>query len=267
MWRTFAYFISLVLICVFYPARIKAQDTIPIPLKIRIGADVVGPAIYYSDKNIFNTEAYVSVDLNEKRSAVLAGGYLNYKYSQYNYSYLDNGIFIKAGIDFNLLKPDKSLGKYWTGIGLRYGLSRFSSETPAYSQENYWGTVSGSIPTRTTWGHFIEIAPGVRAEIFKNFSMGWSLSLRMLVHSGGGKDLKPVYFPGFGNASNTINAGISYFLVWNIPYKKINAILKKEAPQEEEEETPENEKNNQQDNNNQQNYNNNTLRKGSGVRQ
>ena len=33
-------------------------------------------------------------------------------------------------MDFNLLKPDKSLGKYWAGIGLRYGLSRFTSEVP-----------------------------------------------------------------------------------------------------------------------------------------
>ncbi len=194
--------------------------------------EVSGPAIYYSDKNILNAEGYISVDLNEKRAVTFAAGYLNYKYSQYNYTYLSNGGFIRAGIDFNLLKPDKSQGKYWAGIGLRYGLSRFNSEVPLLEKENYWGSTISSIGRRTNWGHFVEVSPGVRAEIFRNFSMGWSVSLRMLIYTGTGKDLRPVYFPGFGNGTKTITTGISYYLVWNIPYKKIKAIMKKEVPEE-----------------------------------
>ena len=54
--------------------QVHAQDTIPIPLKIKVGLEVSGPAIYYSDKNIFNEEGYISVDLDEKRSVVLAAG-------------------------------------------------------------------------------------------------------------------------------------------------------------------------------------------------
>src|SRR5450759_4657008 len=119
MWRTFAYSFSLLFILNFGWIQIQAQDTIPIPLKIKVGMEVSGPAIYYSDKNILNAEGYISVDLNEKRAVMFAAGYLNYKYSQYNYSYLNRGSFIRIGIDFNLLKPDKSLGKYWAGIGLR----------------------------------------------------------------------------------------------------------------------------------------------------
>jgi hypothetical protein len=78
--------------------QVKAQDTIPITLKIKVGIEVSGPAIYYTDKNILNAEGYVSVDLNEKRSAFLALGYLNYKYSQYNYSYINKGSFVKIGM-------------------------------------------------------------------------------------------------------------------------------------------------------------------------
>ena len=173
-----------------------AQDTILIPLKIKVGLEVSGPAIYFSEKNILNAEGYISVDLNEKLSVVLGAGYLNYKYSQYNYSYFNKGIFIRAGVDFNLLKPDKSQGKYWAGIGLRYGLSLFNSEVPSFKQKNYWGTTSSSIAPKTNWGHFIEVSPGVRAEVFRNFSIGWTLSLRMLLYTGTGKDLRPIYFPG-----------------------------------------------------------------------
>jgi hypothetical protein len=232
MWRTFEYSISLLAFLTLSLRQVKAQDTIPIPLKIRVGVEVSGPAIHYSDKNILNEEGYLSLDIDEKRSVVLAAGYLNYKYSQYNYSYLNQGSFVCAGMDFNLLKPDKSLGKYWAGIGLRYGLSRFTSETPAFEKENYWGTTISSIAQKTNWAHFIEVSPGVRAEIFNHFSLGWTISLRMLLYSGTGKDLKSIYFPGYGNGTKTITAGLSYYMVWNIPYKKINAILKKEVKEE-----------------------------------
>ncbi len=194
--------------------------------------EVSGPAIYYSDKNILNEEGYISIDLNEKRSVVLAAGYLNFKYSQYNYSYLNHGSFVRIGMDFNILKPDKSMGKYWAGIGLRYGLSRFTSEVPNFQMTDYWGTTSSSITAKTNWGHFVEVSPGVRTEIFNHFSIGWSISLRMLLYSGAGKDLRPVYFPGFGNGTKTFSTGLSYYIVWNIPYKKINAILKKEVKED-----------------------------------
>ena len=218
--------------------QVHAQDTIPIPLKIKVGLEVSGPAIYYSDKNIFNEEGYISVDLDEKRSVVLAAGYLNFKYSQYNYTYLNHGSFVRMGMDFNILKPDKSKGIYWAGIGLRYGLSRFISETPSFEKDNYWGAVYSSIAQKTNWAHFAELTPGVRAEIFNHFNIGWSISVRMLLYSGTGKDLRPVYFPGFGNGTKTFSAGIGYYLVWNIPYKKINAILKKEVKEDNEDTNP-----------------------------
>jgi hypothetical protein len=237
MLKTSVYFISLLFILLCGSIRVKAQDTIPITLKIKVGMEVTGPAIYYTDKKILNAEGYISVDLNEKRSAFLALGYLNYRYSQYNYDYINKGSFMKIGMDFNLLKADKSLGKYFAGIGLRYGLSRFNSETSFLDQTNYWGTTTSSLPGKAYWGHFLEAAPGVRAEIFKNFSVGWTISIRALLYTSTGKDLKPVYFPGYGDGAKSITAGMSYYVVWNIPYKKIKAIMKKEVPPEETDET------------------------------
>lgn len=232
MWRTFAYSFSLLFILNFGWIQIQAQDTIPIPLKIKVGMEVSGPAIYYSDKNILNAEGYISVDLNEKRSVIFDAGYLNYKYSQYNYSYLNKGSFIRIGMDFNLLKPDKSQGRYWAGIGLSYGISLFNSEVPVFAKLNYWGTTVSSISPKTDWAHFVEVSPGFRAEIFNHLSIGWSASLRMLIHTSTGKDLMPIYFPGFGNGTKRVSAGLNYFIVWNIPYKKIKVILKKEVKED-----------------------------------
>jgi hypothetical protein len=231
MRRISAFFISLITIS-FHGF---AQDTVLFPLKIKAGIDVVGPGMYISDKNIMSAEGFVSVDLNEERAVVLEAGYLDYKYSQYNYDYLNKGGFIRAGVDFNLLKPDVSMGKYYGGIGLRYGLSLFTYEVPSFTHDNYWGSVTSSVSPATRWGHFIEATPGFRAEVFKNFSIGWAVRLRLLLHTGTGKDMKPVYFPGFGAAGKKFSPGINYFLVWNIPFKTIKAIIKKEEPEEEEE--------------------------------
>jgi hypothetical protein len=230
MRRISAYFISLLLF--FGSSCLKAQDTVLFPLKIRAGVDIAGPGIYLTDKNNLNLEGYLSYDRNEKMSFVFEAGYLNYKYSQYNYNYLSSGVYTRIGVDFNLLKPEVSMGKYWAGIGLRYGLSFFSSETPSFQYENYWGTVTSSIPSKTGTGHFIEVAPGVRTQVFRHLSMGWTIRLNLLISGGGGKDLKPIYFPGYGNGGNRTSAGFSYFISWNIPYRIKTVITKPEAPEE-----------------------------------
>lgn len=232
MRRICVYFISILAIILSSIPQVKCQDTLYIPLKINAGIEVLGPATYFIEKQTLSTEGYVSLDLSEKLAVALNAGYLDYEYSQYNYTYLNNGFFIRAGADFNLLKPKKSLGKYWGGIGLRYGLSHFTWEVPSLSQSNYWGESSSTIPATKNWGHFIEASPGMRAEIFRNFSMGWSISLRMLLYTGNRDGIKPIYIPGFGNAEKRFSTGFSYYIVWNIPYKKIRVITKKVEPEE-----------------------------------
>jgi Domain of unknown function (DUF6048) len=232
MRRICVYFINILVIIFSNFSQVKSQDTILIPLKINAGLEAVGPVTYFIDKNTLSAEGYVSMDLNEKWAVALNAGYLDYDFSQYNYTYLNKGFFIRAGADFNILKPKKSLGKYWGGIGLRYGLSHFKWAVPEFSQSNYWGKSISSIPVNKDWGHFIEASPGMRAEIFRNFSLGWSINVRMLLYTGAGKDLKPIYFPGFGNGVKRFSTGFSYFIVWHIPYKKITVITKKEEPEE-----------------------------------
>src|SRR5664279_1961433 len=129
MSKTFAYSISLAVFLTFFQCQVRAQDpskpkdksrdTLIYPLKIRAGLEVSGPAIYYTDKKVKNLEGFVSYDLDEKRAVTFSLGSLNYKYSQYNYSYMNKGTFIRIGMDFNILKPEKAMGKYWAGIGLK----------------------------------------------------------------------------------------------------------------------------------------------------
>jgi hypothetical protein len=232
MKKIYAYIISVLFTSISMIRPMVAQDTIDFPLKLKIGFEIAGPVEYYMDKNILKTEGSFSADLDEKRSVYFSAGFVNYNYSQYNYDYRNKGYFLRTGLDFNLLKPEKSQGRYWAGIGFHYGLSRFTSETPSFSQDNYWGKTTASIPNKSSWGHFLEATPGIRAEIFKNISIGWSISLRMLLYSGTGKDLRPIYFPGYGIGGKKTSTEVSYWLTWNIPFKKIRVITRKPAPEE-----------------------------------
>lgn len=233
MRRTSGYTISLFLGILLSILQVKSQDTISFPLKIRVGLEVLGPAVYIADKDILVTEGFLSADLDEVKSVVFAAGYADYTYSQYNYVYTTNGIFARAGIDLNLMKPKKnSQGRYWGGLGLRYGISHFTYEIPSLQQENYWGTALTSVSKSTSWAHFLEATPGIRAEVLRNFSLGWSVNLRLLLYSGTGSDMKPIYLPGFGNADKRFNISMSYYMVWSIPFKKIRVIIKKEKPAE-----------------------------------
>jgi hypothetical protein len=232
MRRIFAYFINLQIFLIITLSQVHAQDTILFPLKIKVGFEVSGPVIYLVEKSNLIAEGFISADINEKFSAALNAGYARYSYSQYNYEYATDGIFIRAGTDINLMAPKKSMGKYWVGTGFRYGISHFSSEVPFFGKDTYYGTVTSSIAPRTDWVHFLEFSPGVRAEVFNNFSIGWSINVKMLLYSTTSKDLRPIYVPGFGNSSKLLSAGMSYYISWNIPYKKIRVITRKEEPEE-----------------------------------
>lgn len=232
MKKIYVYIISLCFTLISTIRPLVAQDTIDFPLKLKIGFEMAGPVEYYTNKNILKTEGFFSADLDEKRTIILSAGFVNYKYSQYNYDYLNKGYFLRTGVDFNLLNPEKSRGRYWAGIGLHYGLSRFTSETTTFSQDNYWGTTTASIPNKSSWGHFLEATPGIKTEIFKNVSIGWSVSLRLLLYTGTAKDLRPIYFPGYGSGGKKASTEISYWLTWNIPFRKIRIITRKPAPEE-----------------------------------
>jgi hypothetical protein len=209
-----------------------AQDSIKVPLNIRTGFDVYGPANYYFNRNNLSLEGFIALDRDTKKAYVLEAGYQDFKYTQYNYDFLSKGVFIRGGVDFNIIKPYQAAGKYFAGVGLRYGLSLYSYEIPFFDHDNYWGTATGSIAQSVHLAHFVEINPGIRTEIFRNVSIGWNIRLRLMVYSGTGKNLKPVSVPGFGNGTKTFSPGINYYLIFSFPYKSVFAKPEVEKPSE-----------------------------------
>lgn len=213
-----AYFISILLISC--GSVVSAQDTIPFVYKIKVGADIFGPGYYLYDNNNLTVEGFISVDIDTNKAVVLETGYHSFRYTQYNYDYQTRGIFFRAGMDFNFFDPVVSRGQYWAGVGLRYGLSVFSYEVPSLEYDNYWGTATSSLPSTTHAAHFVEVLPGIRTELFKNFAIGFTVRFRILIYAGTSPDLKPIDIPGYGNGTKRFSPGLNYYIIWSIPYRR-----------------------------------------------
>ena len=237
MWR---YFINIIFITAGWVCKLQAQDTITFPLNYRVGFELIGASKYFYDKDRANIEAYFSADLNEKLSAIIIAGRGNYTYSRYRdesfkmYDFNSKGFYFKTGVDFNLFNPKKADGKYSLGVGFRYGITNYSYDMPEVNLENYWGNYQTSIPKNNTWAHYLEATPAIRAELIKKLSVGWSISLRKMIATETGKDMKPIYLPGYGNGTKSIDFALSYFIIWNFPYKYKKVIIhpKVEEPED-----------------------------------
>ena len=228
MWR---YFISIIFIATVVGGKLQAQDTIIFPLKYRVGFDIAGPAKYFYAKDGVDFEVYFSADRSERLAGIFMAGISDYSYTRNRdeslmmYKFNTKGFYFKTGVDFNLLNPKKAVGKYAFGVGFRYGLSNYSYNIPEINIESYWGRYQTSMQKSKAWGHYLEVAPAIRAEIMKNIGLGWSVNLRKLVSAGTGKNMKPVYLPGYGNGSKSFSFALNYFIIWNIPYKEKRVII------------------------------------------
>jgi len=232
MKRIYVYIISVALLVA--STELSAQfnyntadpDSVDVQLNIRVGVDVANPVLYFVNDNNLNLEGYASVDLNEKYGISFNGGYTDYNLSKLTYEYKATGFYLKPGVDFNILKPQISEGKYWAGIGVRYGISIFSFETPLITYDNYWGTTATSIPSQSAMAHFIEVAPGFNAKISNNFTMGWRVNMSTLLYAGPKGKISPVYLPGYGARDNGVTFSFNYYLSLSFSYKTIKAKFK-----------------------------------------
>jgi hypothetical protein len=231
---TYVFIISLFFLA---SAGAVAQDTVMIPLHLRVGADVVRPAGYFLNNDLRSFAVQGSFEFTERLAVTGGTIFSHYSTSRKSYDYNSQGIAFTLGSDINLLKPKISEGKNYLGVGIHYGISFFSHATPRMEYTNAWGTSSMSLPSSNHVGHFIEVTPGVRTEIFPGVTMGWNLSLRLLLSDGTKNSLKPVNMPGFGDCSSRVSTGISYYISISIPYRTKRIIIKP-AEEEDEEETP-----------------------------
>jgi hypothetical protein len=231
--RTCICFISLFLLI---GSRAVSQDTVTVPLHIRAGFDISGPILHLLNNDISSYGVLASLDLNQALSLDAGLRYTSFSSVEYNYDYSSQGTSLVIGAGYNFMKPKTAQGKYYAGIGLRYGLSFYSQEASGIKYTNAWGEGESVLPLSHHTGHFLEITPGVRTELFNGVTIGWNVYMRLLISAGAGEDLNPMWMPGYGDATKGMRTGAEYYVSFSIPYKKIKVIIKPKREEEEDEE-------------------------------
>jgi len=225
-------FISLLLLT----GRVAvSQDTITVPLHFRAGFDISGPIFHLLNEDLSSYGFLASMDLNQAFSLEAGLRFTSFSSVEYNYNFSSRGTSVVIGAGYNFIKPKTARGKYYAGIGLRYGLSFYSQEASDIKYTNKWGEGVSDMPLSHHTGHFLEITPGVRAELFKGVTIGWNVYMRLLISAGAGEDLNPIWMPGYGDATAGMRTGAEYYVSFSIPYKKIKVIIKPKREEEDEE--------------------------------
>lgn len=133
-----------------------------------------------------------------------------------NYTYKGKPAFYaKIGADYNFLY--KSNPQYRILAGFRAGFSSFSwTLADVTINDPYWGqTASFDITGQRGTAFYGELAAGIRVNIWRRLSLGWSFRYRFMFTCSEGTESRPWYVPGYGARDNHFGATMS--LIYTIP--------------------------------------------------
>lgn len=216
-----------------------AQDSIPKKTErygIRVGADIsrLARSFYESDYRGFE----IVGDYRLSKKIFIAGeiGNEDRTDNESQLSYTTKGSYFKAGFDFNAYDNWLDM-ENMIYAGMRYSISTFSQQLNSYDIYNtnlYFGenTLTPNQKFDGLTAHWIEVVAGVKAEIFRNLFLGFSVRLNYLVSNQKPEGFDNLYIPGFnrtydGNFGAGFNYSVSYFIPLYKTAKKTETPKKK----------------------------------------
>lgn len=185
---------------------------------IYLSADMFGYIypIFVKDK-YYSTEISVTANLKNRFFPVIEAGFghANMVSQLYEIGYRASAPYYRIGMDYNMQYKNGKPNYIYLGARLGYTTFKYDVNAPSL-HDPVWGDVVPmqltSMPCQAIWA---EAVAGVRAEITKNFHMGWSLRYKYPLHKSPIANGGPWYIPGFGAGSgNVIGAtySITYYL-------------------------------------------------------
>lgn len=203
--------------------KIQTEEEQPQPLfqGIYVGADVFGFMNQALGSDIMSTEASIEVHLKNRFFPVVEIGYgsIETTNDETDIYYKTSAPYFRVGLDYNVFYKKPHLPGFFT-VGLRYGYSSFNYdiESPALVDPN-WGhtTIPFSykgIESNASWA---ELVLGMKANVFNNFYMGFSIRYRSRLSVKKHENSEPYYIPGYGKGKSS-NFGITYNLVYKLPF-------------------------------------------------
>ncbi len=206
----------------------QKSDTIKIPQRygLRLGLDLHRITKSFYDKNYKGLEIVGDYRLTKK--IYIAGELGNEEKTkqddQLNYS--TKGTYFKVGFDFNAYENWLDM-ENMIYIGLRAGFSSFSQTLNTYNiyePKSFYGV--STIDSGQKWNglsaSWIEVVSGLKAEVFNNVYIGFSVRLNYLLSNKEPEGFANLHIPGFNKTyeNSKFGAGFNYTVSYFIPLYK-----------------------------------------------
>ncbi|WP_426064839.1 DUF6048 family protein [Flavobacterium sp. DSP2-3-1] len=209
---------------------LKKNDSIPVKTDrygVRVGVDLYKLTRALYDKNYKGIELVGDYRLTKKYFLAAELGNENKTTDDDRVNFTTKGSYIKAGFDYNAYENWLDMENI-ISIGMRYGFSTFNQQLNSYRIYNanpYFGEVP-VIPSGKKFdglsASWIEVVAGVKAKVFDNVFVGFSLRLNRLVTNKEPENFSNLYIPGFNRTyDGSFGVGFNYTVTYFVPiYKK-----------------------------------------------
>ncbi|MFV8362742.1 DUF6048 family protein [Flavobacterium sp. ZT3P35] len=209
---------------------IKKNDSIPVKTNrygVRVGIDLYKLTRALYDKDYKGIEFVGDYRLTKKYFLAAELGNENKTTDDDRLNFTTKGSYIKAGFDYNAYENWLDMENI-ISIGMRYGFSTFNQQLNSYRIYNanpYFGEApvieSGQKYDGLT-ASWIEVVAGVKAKVFNNVFLGFSLRLNRLVTNKEPENFSNLYIPGFNRTyDGRFGVGFNYTVTYFVPiYKK-----------------------------------------------
>lgn len=187
----------------------------------RFGIDLARFIFILAEPSETGAEASVDFEIYRNLYPVIELGYNSISQDEELFAYSASGVYGRAGIDYNLLKPKDRSQHHAITFGARYGLSVFSHRAENIDILNeYWGDDLNRSYEQDLRGHWAELVGGITAELVPNLFLGWSLRYKILLNPGMDPRVTPQLVPGFGTGGQNRTFGFTYSILYKIPLLK-----------------------------------------------
>ncbi len=196
------------------------------PLRgLYLSGDVFGYIypVFVKDK-YYSSELSATLDINNRffPTVEVGLGHTDMVSQLYEIGYRTRAPYYRVGMDYNMQYKSDKPGYIFLGARVGYASFDYSVDAPPLV-DPVWGdeaTVQFTdVPCRAVWA---EAVGGVRAEIAKNFYMGWSLRYKYPIYRDATSNGGPWYIPGFGTGKKGV-LGATYTIGY-----RFNFIRKKQ---------------------------------------
>jgi hypothetical protein len=225
---------SLSLVCVSLLGNAQTKDTTkvlyPERYGLRLGIDLHKIARTFYEKDYRGLEVVGDYRLTKKFYVAGEIGNEDKTIDDDRLNFTTNGTYFKVGFDYNSFENWLDM-ENMIYVGMRYGVSSFShtlNTYKIYDPTNYYGEtiITSGAKFDNLNASWVEVIGGIKAELFNNLYLGFSVRLNYLVSNKKPEDFDNLFIPGYNRTyDGKFGAGFNYTLSYFIPiYKKKKEI-------------------------------------------